>query len=244
MHTQILVDKQFLCYNSLRSDRPLTLQRIGPRQGRNRIVWLHKHSRGETKRHYTRKQLIWLLLGLVLTAVILTKIQYSKPLITALPQQAELSEPAHTQIAPPVAPPAPPQPKTAPHSVKANGKIDPAKLEAWLKIQKFNKNVGSPLAPYAAEILQSDYWSTIIGICYIEQNHCTSAPAWNYWGIASGATHYQSAEQSIAAIDTLLTHYESTGHTTIEKLNGYYVQPANPNWLNIVIKIKAQVEGL
>ena len=126
------------------------------------------------------------------------------------------------------------------HSTRAETTISAEKLSTFLE--------GSPLADYAEHILKSPHWSTIIGICWIEQYHCKRAPyfsPYNFWGIGGSNLHrYKSYEEGIAAISNLLQRYEDRGKDTIEEMNGYYVVPANPNWLNTVIKIKAQVESL
>ena len=133
------------------------------------------------------------------------------------------------------------------HSTRAEKTIPVEKLQAYLE-QK-----GSPLAPYAGNILESSYWSTILGICKIEQSKaggiCNRLPGgqnWNLWGIggASGLNYYSTAEEGIAAISDLLTKYEARGYDTIEKLNGYYVQPASSNWFNVVLRTKQELESL
>lgn len=126
------------------------------------------------------------------------------------------------------------------HTTRAERHVESGVLQAYLESKR------SPLAPYSRLILESSHWSTIIGICAIEQYGCTKAPSWNYWGImCSGRVcHYGSAEEGIAAISNLLAKYEARGKDTIESMNGYYVVPASSLWLNTVIKTKAAVEGL
>jgi hypothetical protein len=108
----------------------------------------------------------------------------------------------------------------------------------------------SPLADHAEQILQSNYWSTIVGISAIEQRFCTIRPQaspFNCWGImrvGGGLARYSSFEESISAIDGLLTRYEGRGYDTLEELNGYYVQPASDNWFRVVTITKAAIEEL
>lgn len=126
-------------------------------------------------------------------------------------------------------------------STRASNTIPVDRLEAYLS------GIGSPLAPYSAQILESPHWSTIIGICTIEQYNCTRAPGNNYWGImkrGGGLERYASLPDGISAISNLLVRYESRGKDTLEKLNGYYVVPASQNWYNTVLKIKLKVEEL
>jgi hypothetical protein len=124
------------------------------------------------------------------------------------------------------------------HSTRAEKQISEQSLEQYLSAK------GSPLALYSPNILASPYWSTIIGICTIEQYGCTRAPGNNYWGIGPGRT-YPTPEAGIHAISDLLAKYETDGkHTSIESLNGFYVQPASNNWLQTVLKTKAYLESL
>ena len=126
------------------------------------------------------------------------------------------------------------------HSTRAENQIPVEALTSYLEERH------SPLAAMSAQLLQSPYYSTIIGICTIEQYGCTKAPGNNYWGImgSSGLRKFSSLEGGIEAIDALLARYEDNGHNTIESLNGYYVQPASQNWLNTVLNTKELLESL
>ncbi len=48
----------------------------------------------------------------------------------------------------------------------------------------------------------------------------------------------------ITAENNFLAHAQASGHTTIESLNGWYVQPASNSWLQTVLTTKQQVESL
>jgi len=129
------------------------------------------------------------------------------------------------------------------HSIRTDKRISRAVLRVWLQER------GSPLAGYSDQLMQSPYWSTILGICQIEQYGCARLPGgknYNLWGIggSSGLAYYSTPEQAIEAISMLLARYEESGHDTIEKLNGYYVQPASANWLNTVLRTKSELESL
>lgn len=127
------------------------------------------------------------------------------------------------------------------HSTKAEKTISTEVLRAYLE------GIKSPLAPYSTQILESPHWSTIIGICTIEQYNCTHAPGNNYWGLmcpGKGLCKYATLADGITAISARLVKYDVNGHDTIEKLNGYYVYPASSNWYNTVIKIKTHLESL
>jgi hypothetical protein len=123
------------------------------------------------------------------------------------------------------------------HSTRAEKQVSVEELRLWLSDRK------SPLADYSSEILSSPYWSTIIGICTIEQYGCSRAPGNNFWGIGPHK-RFATIPDGIEAIDALLTKYEAKGKDTIEELNGYYVQPASQNWFNVVLKTKLTLESL
>jgi hypothetical protein len=132
------------------------------------------------------------------------------------------------------------------HSTRAENLIDVQSLQNYLSDRH------SPLAGYSAQILQSPHWSTIIGICWIEQYGCTKALYNNYWGIMGGGglRRFASLESGIQGISDLLAKYEANGRDTIEEFRGYYCvnrnYPGNvcPNWESTVLKIKAEVESL
>lgn len=123
------------------------------------------------------------------------------------------------------------------HTTKAEKQITVEKLRLYLE-QK-----GSPLAPYSEQILASPYWSTIIGICTIEQYGCTRAPYNNYWGIGPGKK-YATPEEGITTISEFLAKADKAGRNTLEKLNGWYVVPASSNWFNVVLTTKTKLENL
>lgn len=126
------------------------------------------------------------------------------------------------------------------HNTSAEKQITTEQLSLYLQQRN------SPLAPYAVQLLSSPYWSTIIGICTIEQYNCTKAPFNNYWGLmksGGGLQHFATIPDGIAAIDAFLTK-ASAAHPTIESLNCWYVQPCSSAWLTTVIKTKTLIENL
>lgn len=127
------------------------------------------------------------------------------------------------------------------HSTRAEKQISEQTLFLYLSEKH------SPLAGFSSQILASPYYSTIIGICTIEQYGCTKAPFNNYWGIMCGKGYpckYSDLHAGIEAIDAFLAKAEASGHGTVESLNGYYVQPASSSWLQTVLKIKFELENL
>jgi len=183
-----------------------------------------------------------LLLGILLSFLLF------RPAIAQAPKQKNevLQDPnLLVQHYVPITPPSNQRPRSAQssgrHSTRAEKQISIEQLTLFLQSK------GSPLTPYAAQILESPYWSTIIGICTIEQYSCTHAPYNNYWGImrpGGGLQRFATMGEAINAIDSLLAKYEARGKRTIEELNGYYVVPASTTWLNTVLTTKLHLESL
>ncbi|MCL5667353.1 MAG: hypothetical protein M1383_06310 [Patescibacteria group bacterium] len=112
-------------------------------------------------------------------------------------------------------------------------------------VREYLEAAGSPLAPYADQIAQSDFWAVLIGICTIEQYGCTKAPDWNYWGMmlpGGGLRKFESAEEAIAFMDAYFIRlYES--RKTVESLRGYYCASACTNWEPTVVRVKRLLES-
>jgi hypothetical protein len=129
--------------------------------------------------------------------------------------------------------------------------VEAASLRAYLE------GKGSPLAPFAELILESKYWSTIIGICHIEQYSCSRLPHgnnWNLWGImkpGGGLQFYATAQEGLDAIHGFLERAETVrGRPTIESFRGWYCYSSSEpghvcsNWEPVVLRIRAEVEAL
>lgn len=127
-----------------------------------------------------------------------------------------------------------------PHSIQAQTTISEEALRQYLAAK------GSPLTEYSADLLDSTYWSTIIGICTIEEYGCTHYPNNNMGGLMSSGHLIQFASLAdwINAEDRFLLRAATNGHDTIEKLNCWYVVPCSTNWLKTVITTKQHVESL
>jgi hypothetical protein len=146
---------------------------------------------------------------------------------------------------PPIKVPAPKPIAVTTTSLKAPVKIPVDTLQNYL--------AGTPFVPYAAQLLESDYWSTIIGICTIEQYSCSRAPYNNYWGLmkpGGGLQRFATLSDGIAAIDAYLTRRFNAGRDTLEEFRGYYcvntAYPGNvcPNWESTVKRVKLELENL
>ncbi len=182
----------------------------------------------------------WALIMGIIAGLILG-IFLSPPVVAEAPppDNVRLVMPSKPEIKPPVAAQKP-QKKAigGSHGIKANNTISEATLAEYLR-----KN-NSPLADYAGEILKSPYWSTIIGICTIEELKCSINPhsSNNFWGLGPGI-RYPSIPAGLEAINAFLAKAE-TKHPTIESLNGWYNQPGSANWLNTVVSTKLKLESL
>jgi hypothetical protein len=123
-------------------------------------------------------------------------------------------------------------------------------------LRQYLAAIGSPLADYAGTLAASPYTGTIIGICAIEQYHCSRLPNgnnWNLWGLmkpGGGLQFFATADEGIAAIDAFLARAESRGRTTIESFRAWYCYSATGpehicrNWEPVVLQVKAEVEAL
>lgn len=144
------------------------------------------------------------------------------------------------------------------HSIKSTKELSESTISRWLEQQCWQGTCGSPLAESAYQISQSPYSSTILAICYIEQNHCVEALNNNYWGIGPGKG-FASPEVGISAIEAYLDNLYLEGFTTIESLRTSHIgdkfiahycyenKTADHicwSWEKAVIQIKTQIENL
>lgn len=151
------------------------------------------------------------------------------------------NQPAETTHPPVVAKPSTPGPLKS-INLKSDHHPDPATLQAYLETLSSKYRVGSPLAPYAAQIAKSDFWALLIGICYIEQYQCTQTTAtWNYWGMGPGL-RFKSAEEGIDYMDNYFINLYPR-KSTIQSLKGYYCASACTTWEPTVIRIKQMLES-
>jgi len=128
------------------------------------------------------------------------------------------------------------------HGIRSTDTISEARLRQYLEAEH------SPLAPLAAGLLDSPYWSTIIAICTIEEYSCSVNPygSNNFWGLMANGhlLRFDSVAAGLAAENTFLEHADDTGRDTIESLNCWYVVPCSDNWIDTVLRTKAAVEAL
>lgn len=129
--------------------------------------------------------------------------------------------------------------------LKSPSPIDAEKLKVFLQ--------HSPLAAHTEQIVKSDFASLIIGICWIEQHKCASAPYNNYWGMmkaggeSAGLRHFASLPEAISYMDAYFTKLYTRAvnpKQTVQSLRGYYCASACTTWEPTVLKIKNQIESL
>lgn len=129
------------------------------------------------------------------------------------------------------------------HSIQATTTISEEALRQYLDTKG-----ASNLLPFASQILESPYWSTIIGICTIEEYSCSVNPyeTNNLWGLMSGGhlIKFSTLGDGITAIDTFLAKAERNGRTTIESFRGWYCASECTNWESTVINTKEKLEAL
>lgn len=134
------------------------------------------------------------------------------------------------------------------HSTRSGTTISEEAIRLYLESKR------SPLAELSSRILESEYWSSIIAICTIEEYSCSVNPygSNNLWGImCSGRIcRYDSLAAGIDAIDRFLERAEAKGRTTIESFRSWYCysdsEPGHVcrNWESVVLRTKAAVEAL
>jgi hypothetical protein len=114
-------------------------------------------------------------------------------------------------------------------------------------LQAYLEKKGSPLAPYAASILQNENWKLVLAISNGESTLCKHQRYYNCWGIggAWNLRHYNSFDQGFSDVSRLITtKYVASGGDTPEKIVNKYVGHANANWVVAVNRILNEVNQL
>lgn len=187
--------------------------------------------------------LIWAILAVIMGCLCVWSVAHAqsiKPYVQTT--NRELDQPILDSGKAPESPASPVRVQDSSHSIRANNQITEEALRQYLE----TKN--SPLADFSGQVLSSPYWSTIIAICTIEEYSCSVNPygSNNLWGLMSHGKliRYNSLSDGIDAIASFLERAETTGRTTIESLNCWYVQPCSSNWESTVISTKEKLEAL
>ena len=112
------------------------------------------------------------------------------------------------------------------------------------QVKEFLESKNSPLAPETDVLLQQKHWKLLIAISAIESQYCTRQLGNNCWGIGgdSAYRHYGSVREAIIDANALIEKWQARGRwLTVEDMNCHYVQPCNPNWVNVVNKVLAEL---
>lgn len=130
--------------------------------------------------------------------------------------------------------------------VKQEQKIE-AERQAQLNssIRGFLESKESPLAQETDFLLEHKHWKLLIAISAIESQYCKRQLGFNCWGIGgdSAYRHYSSIREAITDADALIEKWQQKGRwLTVEDMNCHYVVPCNPNWVNTVNKVLAELE--
>jgi hypothetical protein len=104
-------------------------------------------------------------------------------------------------------------------------------------------------------LMASEYWSTIVAICTIEQYSCSRVPQGTNWNLCSimgchGLCTYTTAEEGITAIDSFLAKAERNGRTTSNAMLDNIATPNYsenhicPKWEPTVLKVRRELEAV
>lgn len=112
------------------------------------------------------------------------------------------------------------------------------------KLHQFFADKDSPLAddqPALEALAQTRNMRMIIAISFVESNFCRHQKLYNCSGIGgSKLVEYRSFANWVLALDRLLDRRYNG--LSPEEMNGYYVQPANANWVNGIYQVLKQLD--
>lgn len=118
------------------------------------------------------------------------------------------------------------------------------KQDNTIQIREFLQTKKSPLAQETEVLLQQKHWKLLIAISAIESQYCTRQLGNNCWGIGgdSAYRHYDSVRDAILDANALIERWQERGRwLTVDDMNCHYVQPCNPNWVQVVNKVLAEL---
>ena len=114
-------------------------------------------------------------------------------------------------------------------------------------LQDYLNSKGSPLAPYAADILQYDNWKLVLAISNGESTMCKHQLYNNCWGVggAWNLRHYASFSAGFSDVDRFLGEkYIAQGADTPKEIVHKYVGSHSGNWVKAVNQILVQLDQL
>jgi hypothetical protein len=117
-------------------------------------------------------------------------------------------------------------------------------------LQKYLADHNSPLAPYAADMVQLPNWKMALSISFVESNMCIHQVDNNCSGMggAPGSKTWRKYATQLdwfTDLNNLLNKpIYADKYNTFEKMKGVYVQPGSPAWVHGAEKIYAQLSDL
>ena len=124
--------------------------------------------------------------------------------------------------------------------------VDPITINAPI-LQDYLTQKGSPLAPYAQDILQNENWKLVLAISNGESTLCKHQMYNNCWGVggAWNLRRYKSFSEGFADVNQLLgTKYIPTGADTPKEIVRKYVGNYSPTWVAAVNKTLSDLDQL
>ncbi len=117
-------------------------------------------------------------------------------------------------------------------------------------LQDYLESKGSPLAPYADQIVTLPQWQHALGITFVESNYCKRAANFNCGSVGVKPGHSQWRQfttpyDGFKAVSDLLEKpiYKDKYNTCKKKLK-VYVVPGSPNWLRGCEKVEKEMNEL
>ncbi len=117
-------------------------------------------------------------------------------------------------------------------------------------LQEYLEGKGSPLAPYAHQIVTLPQWQHALGITFVESNYCKRAANFNCGSVGVKPGHKQWRQfntpfDGFKAVSDLLEKplYKDKYNTCKKKLK-VYVVPGSPNWLRGCEKVEKEMNEL
>ncbi len=114
-------------------------------------------------------------------------------------------------------------------------------------LQDYLQKKGSPLAPYAEQILENDNWKLVLAISNGESTMCKRQMYNNCWGVggAWNLKRYKSFAEGFSDVDDLLTRkYLPDGKDTPKEIVRRYVGSYSPTWVLAVSKTLNELDQL
>lgn len=120
-------------------------------------------------------------------------------------------------------------------------------------LESYLRSKGSPLAPYAATILQQNNWKKIIALSNAESSLCKRYPTElaNCWGVG-GSNLWDMGDnlgQGVIAMNKFLNTAPSRSkikysQMNFEQMNGLYKQPPGDHWVYNNLEIYNELTAL